>query len=292
MTLALAVIREGGLKVQIEGVFHEFQLFRRQPEGSVWEQRRDTALRPGDIAIVRTERSAYHGYLIREFGGESVHLHHITLRDLTGRSTALVNWQASMSLSEFASDIYRVSRARGLVMVERLSIGVAIVAGVAIGAGFGPLAGFFGLQAAGGAGTSAVVGGLAGALSTFIHQNFQAMQVAVRRDPHHGAAHYWQAHTTNFVDILAQSLVSGVYGAATALIPGPRDGQLTSVRDLAVLLVNRLGSHLANIQQAAVTEIWTSAVGGRVPSIGQIRQVVLHHCQTGLPRDVLVRALG
>jgi hypothetical protein len=163
---------------------------------------------------------------------------------------------------------------------------------VGIGAGFGPLAGFFGLQAAGGAGTSVLVGGLASALSTFIHQNFQAMEVAIRRDPRHGAARYWEAHTTNFVDMLTQSLVSGAFGATTALIPGPRDGQLSSVRDLATLLVHRLGNHLANILQAAVTEIWASAVGGRVPSIAQIRQVVLHHCQTGLPRDLLVRALG
>jgi hypothetical protein len=291
MTLALGVIREGGLKVQIEGVFREFQLFRRQPEGSVWEQRRDTALRPGDIAIMRTERAAYHGYLIRELRGENVHLHHVTLLDPTGRCQAMVNWQTTMTPSEFASDVYRVHRLRGLALAESLSIAVAVVAGVGVGAGFGPLAGFFGLQAAGGAGTSVLVGGVAGALSTFIHQNFLAMQEAVRRDQRHGAAHYWLANTTNFTEILTNTLISGVYGGTTALIPGPRDG-VSSTRALATLLVNRLGNHLANVMQAAVTEVWVPAMGGQVPSIAQIRKAVAHYCQTGLTRDVLVRALG
>lgn len=297
--LSRAVIQNGALRVQIRRPaslirlqfsdslhWFTFSCFRRaRATGNTWNRVNTTELRQGMIVITSTSGGVYRGYLIGRITNATVNVHALTLRRGHGGWQAVVAWQSSLSLERFASDIYILERAASLQMVATLAIVVAIVTGIAIGAGFGPLAGAFGLAAEGGATVAVIVSGVAGAVSTFIHQNFEAMKTAVREDPENGAAHYYRSHTTDFRRILTASLISGTFSAGTTgLIPGPSG--VSSFRDVVGVLVNRVGNAFAGIVQNIVG--YMLADNPRTLSEQEIRRQL----RENYIRDLVIRCFG
>ncbi|MCP4622597.1 MAG: hypothetical protein GY850_03590 [bacterium] len=297
--LSRAVIQNGALKVQIRRPasivqlqfwdslhWFNFSCFRRaRARGNTWNRVETSEVRQGMIVITSTSGGRYRGYLLGRITNATVQVHALTLSRGPRGWQAVVAWQSNLSLERFASDIYILECAASLQMVATLAIVVAVVTGIAIGAGFGPLAGAFGVAAEGGATVAVIVSGIAGAVSTFIHQNFEAMKTAVRDDPENGAAHYYRANSTDFGNILTNSLISGTFSAGTTgLIPGPSG--ISSFRDLIGVLVNRIGNAFAGIVQNIVSHMLTDHP--RPLTEQQIRTQL----RESYIRDLVIRCLG
>lgn len=273
------------LTVSIDGRAVEFRGYRWVSAFNQWQWYEDEHIRPGVMFFLASQGGVSQAFQIGDITPQTVAVRRVAFRNLGPRADSKqinVLWQRTDAHDWLGGEIYRNQLSGSLTMVANLAIVVAIGTGIAFGAGFGPCAAGMGLQGGLTGTANAVAGGLASALTQFIHGMHQAQVSAVNTPA--GAQHFWRAESTNFTQIVTNSIISGTFAGATSYLPGP--SSLSSPRDWGIHAVNRLGNHLADVIQTLVS----NAAGGNPRNVTE--QQVRQQLQQQTIMNVIVRMFG